>query len=542
MRIVKERLAEALPSCRTFLDVDDLISGSGTAEVDKSRCILVFCTSLYFEKKNSLKELYRAVVQSRSILAMLEPDATQEGGLDQRAVEALITNAKLDLFKLFDKWAEWKKERELLQNAFDHPPDEDEVRAALFAILPVEWNRLPHFQDVTIRLVAERGILQGKKGELYLQGEAAMGKVRLAPPLEGRQYHLFCSEYNAGATALAEELKKSSVFKKASAPLTFTTDFSDLSFCDHMLLLLDERTWTSGVDTAALVEHIHKAMRIGVHIACVHEFPSVVGPKRFECEFGLMFGDEWTPAHLMGGDSNLYKDIALALKGAEWRQPGLVAFATKLVSSAGPRETIELQVPTSYEARSGPNPWLASDSLEDNSISLPANQRPTFIISGADSLVEAEKSHKYDCNARVSGPPTKLVSTRGRSAGSELATGRVREVFTATQSEAAADALSSDAGQMRPPPLVAEDEMEYNARGSLLDVDQSLFIAPILPAATTATPASPSQPAIQSPAHLMLQSSRALPEPIAAMSQRLTSMLFSPDQRGDADGSTSLQA
>ena len=63
--------------------VDDLRSGSGTAEVDKSGCVLVFCTSQYFEKKNSMKELYRAVVQRRPILAMLEHNPTQEGGLDQ---------------------------------------------------------------------------------------------------------------------------------------------------------------------------------------------------------------------------------------------------------------------------------------------------------------------------------------------------------------------------------------------------------------------------------------------------------------------------
>ena len=44
MRIVKERFTEAMPSARVFLDVDNLKSGSGTAEVDKSECILVFCT------------------------------------------------------------------------------------------------------------------------------------------------------------------------------------------------------------------------------------------------------------------------------------------------------------------------------------------------------------------------------------------------------------------------------------------------------------------------------------------------------------------
>ena len=74
----------------------DLKSGSGTAEVDKSECILVFCTSQYFEKKNSLKELYRSVVQRRRILAMLEPDATQQGGKDQSDIKAVVTNGKLE--------------------------------------------------------------------------------------------------------------------------------------------------------------------------------------------------------------------------------------------------------------------------------------------------------------------------------------------------------------------------------------------------------------------------------------------------------------
>ena len=56
-------------------------------------------------------------------------------------------------------------------------PDAIDVCSALFAVPPVEWNRLPHIQDVTIRLVAEKGILQGKAGKLYLQGEQASCKV-----------------------------------------------------------------------------------------------------------------------------------------------------------------------------------------------------------------------------------------------------------------------------------------------------------------------------------------------------------------------------
>ena len=406
MRIIKARFLECLPSCRTFLDVDDLKSGSGTAEVDKSECILVFCTSQYFEKKNSLKELYRAVCQRRPILAMLEPDATQEGGLNQTDVEALITNAKLDSFKLRKKWAEWKEEGELLAAAFGHAPDEVEVRAALFATPPVEWNRLPHFQDVTIRLIAQNGILGGQvaparrrlsrarltfgaarqtvrhsptfrgklavaasatTGELYMQGEAATGKISLPLPLKGRKYHLFCSPVNVGAEELALELQESDVWvtkgSKASAPLTFTTNVTELTSCDHMLVLLDERTWTSGQDTSKLVEHIHEAMKIGVHINCVHEFPSVVGPPRHECDFGLMFGDEWTPGHLTGGPTNLYKEIAFALKSMEWRLPGLVAVASKLAGSASSHEPIDMHVPASYEPKTGPNPWKSSMPL-----------------------------------------------------------------------------------------------------------------------------------------------------------------------------------
>ena len=86
-------------------------------------------------------------------------------------------------------------------------------------------------------------------------------------------------------------------------------------------------------------------MRLGVRIYCIHEFPSVVGPQRHACDFALMFDDEWTPQHLKSGPANLYKDIALALKGAEWRRPGLVAFASKLASYDGTRSPVVAGLP-----------------------------------------------------------------------------------------------------------------------------------------------------------------------------------------------------
>jgi len=355
MRIVKARIEVALPSCRVFLDVDNLKSGRGEAEVDKSECILVFCTKAYFNTINSMKELYRAVVNRRPILAMLEPDTTQDGGLDKAAVQALLTDKHLDKFNLRKKWTAWKAEGEVAAVGFDHPPSGSEVAAALFATEPIEWNRLPHFQDVTIRLIAQRGVLHDKSGELYLQGEAAREQVDLADPLPDHSFHLFCSEFNTGAGEIAEELKRSGVIRMGE--LKWTSDFGKLEQSDQMLVLLDMRTWTSGEMTAKLVEHIHAAFRAGVNICCVHEFPSVVGPLRHACEFALMFQDDWTPPHLVRSPTNLYKEIANALKGAEWRQPGMVALAGKIAKGQVERKPISFTVPDSYEPKEEQNPW-----------------------------------------------------------------------------------------------------------------------------------------------------------------------------------------
>ena len=52
-----------------------------------------------------------------------------------------------------------------------------------------------------------------------------------------------------------------------------------------------------------------------------------------------------------------YKEIAFALKGVEWRQPGLVAVASKIAASAGEHKPISFEVPESYEPHAGDNRW-----------------------------------------------------------------------------------------------------------------------------------------------------------------------------------------
>lgn len=400
MRIVKERFADALPSCKVFLDVDDLHSGSGTREVDTAGCVLIFCTKSHFEKKNSMKELYRAVVQRRPILAMLEPDETQDGGLDKEAITLLLSDARLDRFGLRQKWEEWREGGELLPAAFDHPPNGADVAAALFSIEPVEWNRLPQFQDVTIRLIAQNGILRHQGGMLYLQNEMAASKIRLPPPRRGCAYHLFCSKHNAGAAEVVEEAVGSGIVAKGRVEWTSAVD--KLDQCERMLILLDDRTWTSGKTTAALIEHIHAAMRKGVHLCCVHEFPSLVGAPRHECEFHLMFNDDWTPEHLTKGESNIYKEIAVALKAGEWRKPGLVALLSHLAADVSEHKPVNLLVPKTYEPsrRLSQIPPKRRASITA-AIRIQANEE-----SKLGAIVQAQCSHPLEAPKQLPPPPS----------------------------------------------------------------------------------------------------------------------------------------
>jgi len=166
-----------------------------------------------------------------------------------------------------------------------------------------------------------------------------------------------------------------------------------------VLVLLDERTWTSGADTGKFVEHVHEAMRTGLHIVGVHELPSLVGPPRHACDFGRMFDDGWTPAHLTGGLTNLYKDLNLGFKGEEWRQPGLVALAAKLASSAGEHVPIRVRVPATYVPKAGPNPWATLEKVSARPLPAPAATRTRVSMSRrAMSILLPSKAAKLSCH------------------------------------------------------------------------------------------------------------------------------------------------
>lgn len=223
---------------------------------------------------------------------------------------------------------------------------------SLAATPVIEWNRIGDFQDVTMRLIAER-LLQADSltplagpsravderaaapGAVYVQGEKSMLRPAIGAPDEaaGKAHHLYCSPHNAGALELSQEL-----LRTHPAPLAVMADVGQLEACEHMALYLTGRTWTSGDAAVALAHEVALAMRRGVHILLLHEMPGEEQAARHGCEFSTFFASRpgpsghlpriGTPPNLL--QAGLYSQIAVPLKGAEYRKVSMALVATGL--------------------------------------------------------------------------------------------------------------------------------------------------------------------------------------------------------------------
>ena len=95
------------------------------------------------------------------------------------------------------------KKWDICQRIADDEPVAEMIMTQLFhtAQPPIEWNRLGAYQDVTMRLIATR--LLPDAGELYLDGELTRQREKLVREAQGQTY--YCSVYNDGAAELAKE-------------------------------------------------------------------------------------------------------------------------------------------------------------------------------------------------------------------------------------------------------------------------------------------------------------------------------------------------
>ena len=308
MRIVKQRLKELLPKASVFLDVDDLEEiGRLEMYVERTSVVLVFCSDGYFRSKNCMRELITATKMKKPIIPLLDTD-TRRGGLTMLEVRSRLSMAE----SLFKSWGLSDPALPSCKELYEH----------LFAHEPIEWNRLGHFQDVTIRLIAERLLPDALAGQTFVGRELCSQPFKSLPkPGAGARksiYHVYCSQHNPGARELMEELAvklapgeskngsrsdedpvgtvsppakmaKNSPAKMAkglsfrmgmnaqpemlgqSAVLIAPSDIEHLCDCDHMVLYLNAQTWTRGTETDKLVFELQAAIDQDVHILLAHE-------------------------------------------------------------------------------------------------------------------------------------------------------------------------------------------------------------------------------------------------------------------------------
>jgi hypothetical protein len=289
-----------------------MVQGRGQDDVDISRTVLVFITSGYFIRKNCVRELLRAYVKDKGIIALIEMEALLAGMEPSQIRERLATTeAKLEEWGLAREVDEW--------NVAPLPTAHNLTEALLSGPHPpLEWGRLSPYQDATLRLLAERLLPEVFQGATYLQGEICHQRVGHLRRLKGRQCHLFVSEQNAGASELVDELRR-----MRGLALVTTSKQAELPQCDAMLVYLNDLTWTSGEVSAAFGREVLSAMEAGVQLHLAHEMPGLGQEGRSAAPFDSFFACDRgaTPVELLR--CGIYDSIAMALKGGQLRSVGL---------------------------------------------------------------------------------------------------------------------------------------------------------------------------------------------------------------------------
>jgi len=300
VRVMKERLLDLLPDTKIFLDVDDLASGRGAAEVAASKILIVFLSDGYLTRPNTVRELLRAMTLQKIIITVYDERSVY---MDKDVLRAAIDAACLNLSR-------WGLDGDLAAWGAEVPTTAD-FFAALTA-QPLLWTRLPAFMKVTLQacvtsLVQPKApVMQSGPSWAQMVLGRADGKASLSPEaLEraiemmqtaaepgaaastrlytragisftwqrlraGESFRLYASPHNPGALELTQEL--SCLLQHLDIELEVTTSVADLAACSHMLLYLDKRTWTDDDQRiAALSSDVKAALAKRVHLLLVHE-------------------------------------------------------------------------------------------------------------------------------------------------------------------------------------------------------------------------------------------------------------------------------
>ena len=119
----------------------------------------------YFQSKACARELLRAVLRGKPLVALLEPEA-RHGAQSIEEIRASLT----------DEWVHsWGLEDEMAELGYDEMPGGKAVFDALFGSSPIEWNRAARRLQHTHK--SERGCSRATHRELLSVG--CVSRLRL---------------------------------------------------------------------------------------------------------------------------------------------------------------------------------------------------------------------------------------------------------------------------------------------------------------------------------------------------------------------------
>ena len=126
------------------------------------------------------------------------------------------------------------------------------------------------------------------------------------------------------------------IIDKRSSPqlsLRVATVEGQLSACDHMLVYLNDLTWTKGDQSAHFADEVKHAMDAGVHLLLAHEMLGMGQSQRHPCQFDNFYKCHRgaTPQELLL--RKIYDEIAIPLRGGPWRETSMVMLANRLVAA-----------------------------------------------------------------------------------------------------------------------------------------------------------------------------------------------------------------
>jgi len=229
------------------------------------------------------------------------------------------------------------------------PPVAGRLYAQVFPkdVDPIEWCRLGTYQDVSMRLIAERILLKPElRGKIVLQGELSFQRPTLPMPSAGKRYHVCHSPHNRGATTVLNELQDT-----LGLHVEVTGRLEEVEQSERFVLYLTKETWTQSAEAEpeALARDVERALDAGTKLLLVHECPGIdmdvstggvvdmdvstgrVVDMDVSTGRGALSFDEVilkTPQHLL--TRGIYACIATGLKAGAWRRAGIVSLALDL--------------------------------------------------------------------------------------------------------------------------------------------------------------------------------------------------------------------